>query len=111
MYNQTRIIIENVSPQIDCGAYFIKRIVNQDINVTADIFSDGHDIVESCVKFKHENDKKWQEVRMEPLVNDQWTARFKVEKQGMYSYFIEGWVDYALNWQHGTERKDRKSVV
>lgn len=105
MYNQTRIIIENVSPQIDCGAYFIKRIVNQDINVTADIFSDGHDIVESCVKFKHENDKKWQEVRMEPLVNDQWTARFKVEKQGMYSYFIEGWVDYALNWQHGTERK------
>nr|MBP6460606.1 DUF3416 domain-containing protein [Crocinitomicaceae bacterium] len=27
------------------------------------------------------------------------------EKQGFYSYLVEGWVDYALNWQHGTERK------
>ena len=105
MQNQTRIVIENVLPQLDCGANPIKRIVNQKINVTADVFSDGHDIIECCVKFKHENDKKWQEVRMNPSVNDEWNASFKVEKQGIYSYFVEGWVDYALNWQHGTERK------
>lgn len=105
MQNQTRIVIENLSPQIDCGAYFIKRIVGQTITVTADVFSDGHDIIECCVKFKHESDKNWQEVRMVPRENEQWTATFKVEKQGLYSYFVEGWVDYALNWQHGTERK------
>jgi starch synthase (maltosyl-transferring) len=57
------------------------------------------------VKFKHEKDKKWSEVRMSPTENDEWEAEFTVEKQGFYSYFIEGWVDYALNWQHGTERK------
>jgi len=105
MQNQTRIVIENLSPQIDCGAYFIKRIVGQTINVSADVFSDGHDIIECCVKFKHEADENWQEVRMVPRENEQWTATFKVEKQGLYSYFVEGWVDYALNWQHGTERK------
>lgn len=105
MQNQTRIVIENLSPQIDCGAYFIKRIVGQTVTVTADVFSDGHDIIECCVKFKHEADNKWQEVRMVPKENEQWTAAFKVEKQGLYSYFVEGWVDYALNWQHGTERK------
>lgn len=105
MQNQTRIVIENLSPQIDCGSYFIKRIVGQTINVAADVFSDGHDIIECCVKFKHESDKNWQEVRMVPRDNEQWTATFKVEKQGFYSYFVEGWVDYALNWQHGTERK------
>ena len=105
MQNQTRIVIENVLPQIDCGAYFIKRIVGQKVKVSADVFSDGHDIVECCVKFKHESDNKWQEVRMIPLANDEWIASFKVEKQGLYSYFVEGWVDYALNWQHGTERK------
>lgn len=105
MQNQTRIIIENVSPQLDCGANPIKRIVNQYVNVTADVFSDGHDVIECCVKYKHENDKNWQEVRMNPSVNDEWYARFKVEKQGFYTYFVEGWVDYALNWQHGTERK------
>ncbi|MFI0490919.1 alpha-1,4-glucan--maltose-1-phosphate maltosyltransferase [Flavobacterium sp.] len=105
MQNQTRIVIENVLPQIDGGVYFIKRIVGQTITVTADVFSDGHDVVESCVKFKHESDEKWQEVRMNPRENDEWFADFKVEKQGLYTYFIEGWVDYALNWQHGTERK------
>jgi len=105
MQNQTRIVIENVLPQLDGGTNPIKRIVNQKVNITADVFSDGHDIIECCVKFKHENDKKWQEVRMKPSGNDEWQAEFKVEKQGFYTYFVEGWVDYALNWQHGTERK------
>ncbi|TRX35678.1 alpha-1,4-glucan--maltose-1-phosphate maltosyltransferase [Flavobacterium restrictum] len=105
MQNQTRIIIENVSPQLDCGANAIKRIVGQKVVVTADLFSDGHDVLESCVKFKHESDEYSQEVRMTPTVNDEWIAEFKVEKQGFYTYYVEGWVDYALNWQHGTERK------
>ena len=105
MQNQTRIIIESVKPQLDGGSFFIKRIINQTVNVSAHVFSDGHDVVECCVKFKHEKDKKWSEVRMNPTENDEWEAEFKVEKQGFYSYFIEGWVDYALNWQHGTERK------
>jgi starch synthase (maltosyl-transferring) len=105
MQQQTRIIIENVLPQLDGGAFFIKRIIGQTVVVTADVFSDGHDIMACCVKFKHEKDKNWQEVRMQPTENDTWKTDFKVEKQGYYSYFIEGWVDYALNWQHGTERK------
>lgn len=105
MQNQTRIIIESVKPQLDGGSFFIKRIVNQTVKVSAHVFADGHDVVECCVKFKHEKDKKWSEVRMSPTENDEWEAEFTVTKQGFYSYFIEGWVDYALNWQHGTERK------
>lgn len=105
MQNQTRIVIESVKPQLDGGSFFIKRIISQTVNVSAHVFADGHDVVECCVKFKHEKDKKWSEVRMSPAENDEWEAEFVVEKQGFYSYFIEGWVDYALNWQHGTERK------
>ena len=105
MQNQTRIVIENVLPQLDGGAFAIKRIVGQKVIVTADVFSDGHDVIECQVKYKQEKDKKWQEVRMRPTENDAWTAEFKVDKQGTYTYLVEGWVDYALNWQHGTERK------
>ena len=105
MQNQTRIVIENVMPQLDSGAFYIKRITGQTVTVTADVFSDGHDVIECCVKFKHETDKNWEEVRMQATENDAWTAEFTVEKQGNYTYFVEGWVDYALNWQHGTERK------
>lgn len=102
---QTRIVIENVQPQLDAGAFFIKRVVGQTVTVTADIFPDGHDVVECCVKYKHEKDKIWQEVRMAHTGNDAWSATFKVDEQGFYAYHVEGWVDYALNWQHGTERK------
>ena len=105
MQNQTRIIIENVLPLLNSGSFAIKRIVGQKVIVTAEVFSDGHDVVESCVKFKHESEDNWQEVRMTHIQNDEWSAEFHVEKQGKYTYFVEGWVDYALNWQHGTERK------
>ncbi|MGA9638041.1 alpha-1,4-glucan--maltose-1-phosphate maltosyltransferase [Flavobacterium sp.] len=105
MQNQTRIIIENVMPQLDGGAFPIKRIVGQTVRVTAAVFADGHDVVEACVKYKQEKEKKWKEVRMTPAVNDEWFAEFKVEKQGNYTYYVEAWVDYALNWQHGTDRK------
>ncbi len=105
MQKQTRIIIENVLPQLDGGAFAVKRIVGQQINVSADVFSDGHDVIACSVKFKHEAEEGWQEVRMNPIENDVWKATFNVEKQGVYSYLVEGWVDYALNWQHGTERK------
>lgn len=105
MQNQTRIIIENVLPQLNNGSFAIKRIVGQKVTVTAEVFSDGHDVVESCVKFKHESEKNWSEVRMTHIQNDEWHAEFHVQKQGKYTYFVEAWVDYALNWQHGTIRK------
>jgi len=61
MQNQTRIIIENVKPQLDNGTFFIKRIIGQSVTVTADILSDGHDVMEAVVLFRHEKDKKVSE--------------------------------------------------
>jgi starch synthase (maltosyl-transferring) len=43
--------------------------------------------------------------RMNSHTYDEFFASFKVEKQGFYNYQIEAWIDYALNWQHGTTRK------
>ena len=105
MLNQKRVIIENVLPQLDHGAFFIKRITGQKVTVTADIISDGHDVMEAVVQFKHEKDKKWTEIRMYAKPNDEFEATFQVEKQGYYSYFVEAWVDYALNWQYGIGKK------
>jgi starch synthase (maltosyl-transferring) len=105
MQNQTRIVIENVLPQLDNGAFFIKRIIGQKVEVSADILADGHDVMEAVVQFKHEKDKKWNEIRMSKLPNDVFEATFQVEKQGYYNYFVEGWIDYALNWQYGIGKK------
>ena len=105
MQNQSRIVIENIYPQLNSGNVFIKRVVDEIVNVTADVLVDGHDVIQSCLKFKHQSEKKWSEIRMQPTSNDEYTASFTTTKQGFYSYKVEGWVDYALNWQHGIERK------
>ncbi|MDY2586899.1 alpha-1,4-glucan--maltose-1-phosphate maltosyltransferase [Winogradskyella aquimaris] len=105
MLKQERVVIDAVSPQINCGEFFIKRVVNQYINVDAHVLVDGHDVIAASVLYKHEKERKWNEVRMHHVVNDEWSASFVVEKQGFYDYKVQGWVDYALNWQHGIERK------
>ncbi len=104
MQNQSRVVFEKIYPQINNGDVFIKRVVNETVDVYSDIFADGHDALAASVLYKHEREKKWREVRMRPFY-DTWKASFKVAKQGFYSYKIIGWIDYALNWQYGIKRK------
>lgn len=105
MYNQKRVVVENVSPQINQGNVFIKRVLDELINVTADILVDGHDKIQASILFKHEKERSWKEVRMYFKNNDEWGANFQVNKQGFYSYKVQAWVDHALDWQYGIGRK------
>lgn len=105
MLNQKRVVVENVAPQLNQGAVFIKRVVNELVHVSADILVDGHDKIQASILFKHESKRKWNETRMSLVENDGWSATFQVKEQGFYSYKVQGWVDYALNWQYGIGRK------
>ncbi|MCH2194309.1 alpha-1,4-glucan--maltose-1-phosphate maltosyltransferase [Kordia sp.] len=105
MQNQKRVVIDHISPQLNGGEFFIKRIVNEIVTVNAHVLVDGHDVIAASVVYKHEKERTWKEVRMEDTGNDEWKASFVVEKQGFYTYKVQGWVDDALNWQHGAERK------
>ena len=104
---RNRVIIENVKPEIDNGKFFIKRIPGETVEVSADIFSDGHDYIRASLLYKHENNKRWTEVYMDDQVNDVWTGSFQVEKRGFYQYKIEGWVDHLLNWYRGFKKKEK----
>ena len=42
---QARVVIERVCPEIDSGAFAIKRVVGESVIVEADIFADGTDAV------------------------------------------------------------------
>ncbi|SFR49283.1 alpha-1,4-glucan:maltose-1-phosphate maltosyltransferase [Robiginitalea myxolifaciens] len=105
MFRQERVVIDNISPSLECGKFFIKRVTGESVVVSADILPDGHDIMQAEVLYKHSASRSWASQRMRPLGNDRWEASFSVEKQGFYQYKISGWVDYALNWQHGIEAK------
>ena len=57
MQNQSRIVVENVAPQLNGGAVFIKRVVDEIVSVTADVLVDGHDVIQASLLYKNESEK------------------------------------------------------
>ncbi len=107
---RTRVIIENVTPRVDDGAFPVKRVVGDTITVEADIFTDGHDAISAALQYRWEPPAgappaEWSEVVMEPLVNDRWRAAFTVREIGLYSYRVCGWVDRFKTWSRDLKKR------
>ena len=102
---QQRVIVEHVTPEIDGGRFYIKKIIGDTITVEADIFADGHDVLRGRVLYKHGNDTVWQFSEMTLINNDRWTGSFSVNSTEFYNYTVIGWVDHALTWHHGFIKK------
>ena len=94
------VVIENVRPELDCGTFPIKRTVGERLEVSADIFSTGNDIIKSSIKYRiatknadTPSSTSWSEVPMLFFENDRWLGSFALENVGVYEYTIEAWVD------------------
>jgi starch synthase (maltosyl-transferring) len=105
MEGRERIVIEAVTPQIDCGRYPVKRVAGENLVVEADIFSDGHDEVAAALLYRRKGDEVWQEVTMRRLDNDRWQGAFPLDEPGVYHYTLVGWVDHFLSWQKDLQKK------
>jgi starch synthase (maltosyl-transferring) len=90
--------VEDVQPQVDCGRFAVKRIVGDEVQVTAAVFGDGHDHVAARVIYRPAEEAKWRFVRMEALGNDLWSAAFTVDTIGEWQFSVEGWVDHFDTW-------------
>jgi starch synthase (maltosyl-transferring) len=93
-----RVVIEGVSPLIDGGRFPVKRTVGDQVRVEADIFTDGHDSIAASLWVHREGSNEWTEIPMQPLVNDRWTAAFRVKELGRYVFKVQGWVDHFETW-------------
>ena len=100
-----RVVIEQVTPEIDGGRFPIKRVTGENVVVSAGIFADGHDTVAARVLYRAQGDPYWKEVPMRPMENDRWTGKFLVEELGTYYYTVEGWVDCFKTWQRDLRKK------
>src|SRR5512136_3112214 len=100
-----RVIIENVTPRVDDGAFPIKRILGDTVTVEADVFTDGHDAISCVLLYKQEGDSKWTEALMEPLVNDRWRGSFKVQELGCYLYTVSAWIDHFKTWSRALAKR------
>src|SRR4051794_9122099 len=89
--------------------YPAKAVVGEAVEVTADVFRDGHDILAAQVRWraapKGSRNGKWMTVPMEPLVNDRWTATIEPTTLGRLEFVVEGWTDRYATWRHKVEAK------
>jgi starch synthase (maltosyl-transferring) len=103
--SQSRVQISRVKPEIEGGRYPIKRVVDDVVEVTADIVVDGHNELAAVLRYKEETASKWSEVPMEHSINDSWQAQFKVIRIGRWQYTIEAWIDDFASWQRDLQKR------
>jgi starch synthase (maltosyl-transferring) len=107
---QARVILENVQPQVDGGLYPAKRTVGERVDVTADIFGDGHDHIRAEVLYKKATEKDWHSVEMKHVGNDSWKASFSVSEKVPYVFSIQAWIDHLETWYDGFVKKAHAKV-
>ncbi|MBF0485895.1 MAG: alpha-1,4-glucan--maltose-1-phosphate maltosyltransferase [Candidatus Omnitrophica bacterium] len=100
-----RVMIEKVTPEIDGGAFPVKRITGERVVVRANVFADGHDEVKAEILYRSEETKAWQKIPMRSLGNDGWVASFLIEKETAYFYTVRGYVCEFSSWCHDLKKR------
>jgi len=96
-----RFRIEDIYPCVDGGRYPIKHIAGESVEIWADIFREGHDVLRADLVWRAEKANDWHREPMAQFGNDRWRGRFTPPQPGWYLFAIEAWTD-----QYGTWRKE-----
>jgi starch synthase (maltosyl-transferring) len=104
-----RIQILNPAPMIDCGRFPAKRTVGEWVEVSADVFRDGHEILRAIVRHRGPGDQEWGEVPMDwidrEVDGDRWAGSFEVDRVGRWEFTVEAWSDLFATWRDELRRK------
>jgi starch synthase (maltosyl-transferring) len=120
---QVRIVIENVTPQVDGGRFAVKAVAGDTVEVAADIWKDGHESLKAAVIWRkldpselqthpvplppdlaHEG---WREapLRSEYACNDRWFGRMTLDEVGPYAFSVVAWTDFFGSWREELKAK------
>jgi len=99
------IIIERITPELDGGRYPVKRVVGDQLLVTADIFADGHDLLDAAVLLRADDETTWRRAPMRPIDNDRWSGHVELLRNRRYVYAVEAWRDAFGSWRDGLRKK------
>src|SRR5574338_911144 len=94
-----RFVIEDVFPSVDGGRYPVKRIAGESVDVWADIFREGHDVLAAALLWRPEGNADWRRVPMQLHGNDRWHGSFTPPGPGVYLFAIEAWTDQFATWR------------
>ena len=99
------VVIESVAPAVDGGRYPIKREVGAVLEVSADIFKDGHDVLVAYLQYRRDGERAWREAPMRHVDNDRWAGAFTLAETGRYRYTIEALPEPFLSWVADLEKR------
>ncbi len=105
-----RIAIENVAPQCDAGRFAVRRIVGQQVKVSADVWMDGHDQLAVMLLWHAPGEETWHEVPMTHAGNDVWTGSFPLLGLGRHTFTVEAWRDPYATWRDEVTKKRQAGV-
>ncbi|HEX6565183.1 MAG TPA: alpha-1,4-glucan--maltose-1-phosphate maltosyltransferase, partial [Chthoniobacterales bacterium] len=105
------VVIENLSPLLDGGRYPLKRVVDQELVVSADIFKDGHDLLAAVLKWRPAGVQEWWETPMTQGENDRWSGIADFVENTEYELTIEAWGDEFGSWQAEYDKKFNAGIT
>ncbi len=99
------VLILDVSPEIACGRYPVKREVGDVLVVEADIVKEGHDVLAAVLRYRAQDESDWHEVPMRLADNDRWRGEFPLSRNTRYRYTIQAWPDAFESWRQDLEKR------
>jgi starch synthase (maltosyl-transferring) len=99
------IVIERVQPELDGGRHPVKRVVGDELLVTADIYAHGHDLLDAVLLLRFETHDEWTEVPMRLIDNDRWSGSIALVHNARHRYTIEAWRDAIGSWRAELDAK------
>ena len=92
------LVIENVAPTVDGGRYPLKREVDDVLEVSADIFKEGHDVLVAFLLYRRLDERRWHDTPMRHVDNDRWAGVFTLSQNARYVFTLEALADPFRSW-------------
>jgi starch synthase (maltosyl-transferring) len=126
---QVRIVIENVAPQVDGGRFAVKVVAGDTVEVSADIWKDGHELLKAAVIWRKLDlaelrashvplppplpalpprvGEGWHQapLRSDYALNDRWFGQMTLDEVGPYAFSIVAWTDLFGSWSEELRAK------
>jgi starch synthase (maltosyl-transferring) len=104
-----RIHIQYPQPVVDAGRYPAKRTAGDLVEVSADVFRDGHEKLRAVALHRPAGRGEWAEAELHPLDAHhngvRWGGSFVVDEIGRWEFTIAAWTDVFATWRDELERK------
>jgi len=99
------VVVEAVEPLVDGGRFAVKAVVSDSLEVSADVFAHGHELVRAVLRHRGVGAANWSSTAMRPLGNDRFAGSFVPTALGPLEVEVVGGVDDLASWARDARRR------